>query len=284
MARKIIYASILGFVLLFSQSALGEQTSKRKWFSGVGSASGSDFAAMRTEALNSARKDALNKCGIVLRSLSLLKEESINQNSNDLYTQFTESSTRGLILEERNVVIGEPVRISPVSEKTNVVYRVDAKLEALVALQNISPDPDFKVEIKAEKDMYRENQPVILKIRTTKTGYLTLFHVQGDSLSVLFPNALSKENQIKANLTFVFPPSGSYDLELAVIPGQQKSNETFMAVVTKEDAPFPNIEELKVEKGALKTSRNLLTTYTNWLYKIPTDQRTSDILVLKVTK
>jgi hypothetical protein len=272
------------FFLLIITNIYSASESKPQWLKGTGSASGTDFEAMRLQALNSARRDALSKAGIVLRSLSLLKEESQNNNTSDFYTQFTESSTRGLILEERNLVIGDPIRISPPKDKINIVYKIEVQLETLIALQNTTPDPTFTVTLRANKETYRENEPVSLTIKTPKNGYLTLFHVQDDSLSVLFPNALSKTNSIFSNKSFVFPDNEAYSLELSVVNGHEYSMETFIAVITKNDISFPGFGEQKIEKGYIKTNQDLLTTYTNWLYKIPVDQRCSDIVVLKVKK
>ena len=100
---------------------------------------------------------------------------------------------------------------------------------------------------------------------TTKIGYLTIFNIYEDSLSVVFPNAIDKENNIEANRPFVFPPNKAYELQMTVPDGKKASSEMFIAVVTQENIPFPNLEKLEFTNNTLRLRMEQLNVYAKWL-------------------
>ncbi len=260
-----------------------------KWYRGKGAAIGSDFRRMRYEAVQQARADALRQAGITMKASTMRVQSEKTKSkgkgeSVDFFSQFAESASQGIILDERNVQIGDPKRVSPLSEQTNVVYQIDASLEALVAVPEGKRDMTFDVSLKSNKLVYEEDEPVLLTIESTHPGWLTIFNIRSDSLFVLLPNALTKGNRIAANTPFRFPPPNIYDFTLFPEPDEEESSEEFIAVVSRDSLPVVDVSRLSLRHGELELAPLTLMEYANWLFTVPLDRRTSSGLILRVAK
>jgi hypothetical protein len=219
------------------------------------------------KALNNARTDALSKAGITITaSDSRLLSESENSLT-DFYSKFSESSTKGIILEEIIVREGDAKKVE------GTTYKIEIEIDAKVAVQNGEPDPTFSVSLESSKQIVKEGEPFTLTITSTKSGYLTIFNIYQDSLSVVFPNSIDQVNTIVGNKPFVFPPHKAYDLEMALPKGKTASSEMFIAVVTTENIPFPNIEQIKFTNGAIGLRSEQLNVFAQWLYKVSLNNR-----------
>jgi len=271
---------VLLFSVLTTMSCLAQAPSFPQWVKGYGSAVGTDMAVTRTVAINRAEADALRQAGIELRATEFRRKTESGDEVTDFYSQFAESSTRGLILEERNVFVHRPVSIGDGLDE----YRIDVELEANIVVQNGEPDPGFHVQLESDRESYDENEPVHLMITSSRSGYLVLFHIANDSLALLLPNAVTRQNYIRADTTFIFPPNENYSLAMWVNPGRKASDETFVAVVTLENIPFAKPDRMMITGRQLDLRQDLRTSYAKWLHKIPADRRTSDWKVLQVTK
>jgi hypothetical protein len=128
----------------------------------------------------------------------------------------------------------------------------------------------------------KEGEPFALAVTSTKPGYLTIFNVYRDSLSVVYPNAVDRKNAIQANKSFVIPPHSAYELMLALPVGKTVSSEIFIAVVTDDDVPFPNLAELNFSDGAIRLRMAELNMYSRWLYDIPLQKRSAHQIPMTV--
>jgi len=285
---RILSFAVLLFVvqvLLHSTAVVFAQNdSSATWITGKGSAAGTDIDAMRTHAINHARAEALKQAGVVIRADDIQMKTESGKLLVDFYSQFAETQMRGLIVEERNVNVSDPIRTSPPSENSNVQYRIDATLEALIVIPPGEPEAGFEVTMHSDRTSYREDEPIKLTVASTRDGYVSIFNVYNDSLSVIFPNALDSKNTIKANMNLTIPTNDSYSLMMEPPHGKQRSAEEFIAVVTKENIPFHNIDEVSIAGDRLKMKESLLTVFAKWLYKIPLNERCSDSIVLEVAK
>lgn len=273
--RLFFCAALLQGTFLYSQTG-----SSPKWITGKGCAQGTDLDAVRAKALQAARADAMKKAGIVVKAEDVLIKSESNRTLTDFFTEFAEVHTRGLILDERNVV--EAKYFSGSEDAVEIGDSVT--LEALIGILPGDPDPGFEVSLETNREAYQEDEPVVLKVSSTRDGYLTLFSIENDSLTVLFPNSLSSSNLIKAQTPLTFPPPDLYSLRLKAIPGKTKSEITFVAIVSKGNVPFSPIDEAKFEGNHLKLKQAMLTRYANWLYKIPIDRRSSDVKEVQVVR
>ena len=271
--------AIISVVFLLSSLCAQE---KGQWVKGKASTFGTDFKTMQIEALKRARADALNQAGIVVSASSFRMQTETNKNLSDYYSQFTEASSRGIILQQRNIKISDPVRLSQRSEKDDIIFQTDAELEAYVVIPEGQVDPGFSVAVQSAKTTVRENDPVQLKITSSMDGYVTLLQVKNDTIQIAFPNGLSRNNKIEAKKSLIFPTD--YELYLTVDDGAQTSSEEFIIVVTKEDIPLLTINDAKIRGDELVLAKLTLTDLSQWLFKLPLDQRATAHTILTVVK
>jgi hypothetical protein len=235
-----------------------------------------DIEAIRMKALNNARVDALAKAGITVSAGDTRLVSESGKEFTDFYSKFAETSTKGIILEERIIREGDLKKVK------GTTYEIEIEIEAKIALQQGEPDPSFTVKLESSKQIVKEGEPFILTVTSTKAGYLTIFNVYQDSLSVVFPNAIDKGNKIDANRSFVFPPHKAYDLQMASPAGKTTSSEMFIAVVTTENIPFSNLDQLHFANGAITLRSEQLSMYAQWLYMISLNKRCADMIPITV--
>ncbi len=267
---KHLFLSLFVISFGFAQEA--------KWYPGTGSAMGTDIDVIRLKAFNNARADALSKAGITVSASDTRLVSESGKDFADFYSKFAESSTKGIILEERIVREGELKKVK------GTTYEIEIEIEAKVALQEGEPDRSFAVKLESSKQIVKEGEPFILTVTSTKAGYLTIFNVYQDSLSVVFPNAINKDNKIDGNKPFVFPPNEAYDLQMALPEGETTSSEMFIAVVTLENIFFPNLDQLSFTNGAIRLRMEQLNVYAKWLYSVSLNKRSADQLPITVQK
>jgi len=279
--RKIMFVRGCIFVFLILPSSFILFAQEPQWRNGKGSAEGTDTKQIRVDAINDARANAMKQAGIDIRANDVLVKTEANQQLTDFYSKFAETSTKGIILEERNLKVGEAKRVSENSD----VYKIEVELEALVAPQNGEPDAGFEVTISTKKEVYIEEEPVEFTITSSRKGFVTIFNIHGDSLAVIFPNALDEHNAIAAHIPLLFPVNKAYSLTLETLPAKQNSQEEFIAVVTKENIPFQKMTDTMIDtRGVLKIKEAQLISFANWLYKIPIQTRASAKQIVTVQK
>ncbi len=268
------------FFLMLSFSLYAQE--KGMWVKGKASVFGTDFGKMQIDAVKRARADGLNQAGIVVSASSYRVQTETNKAMNDYYSQFTEATSRGIIIKERNIKISDPVRVSKASAKDERIFQIDAELEALVIIPEGSTDPGFSVHVQTKRTSYRETEPIQLEITASKDGFVTIFHVKNDTIQIPFPNGLSKNNKIQAKKRFNFP--SDYELYLTVDGNEKSSNEEFIVVVTKEEFPVMEMGDVKIIGDELILPKLTLTELSRWLAEIPLNQRTMDHKILTVVK
>jgi hypothetical protein len=273
MHKKIFVVATIISVLVLVMYGFAQDA---QWRSGKGSAIGTDIEMIRLKALNAARADALAKAGITVSAGDTRLVSESENTVTDFYSKFSESTTKGIILEERIIHEGEPKKVK------GTTYEIEIEIEAKVAVQQGEPDPSFMVKLESSKQIVKEGEPFTLTVTATKSGYLTIFNIYHDSLSVVFPNTLDKENMIAANKPFVFPPHKVYELQMTLPEGKTTSSEMFIAVITQENIPFPNLEQIECTNGAIGLRMEQLNVYAKWLHTIPLQKRSADQIPMTV--
>jgi len=270
------------FVLSIIVSAQPKNQIQPRWVKATGVGFSKDVAKATEDALNKARANALKELGVTIKAGEYRQKTEDNESLIDFYTSFAESSTRGLILEEKIISKSKPEPIQ-LENSDEYLMRVQIDIEALVAPQVIDPDPTYKVELITDRIVYNEREPVQFRLFASKDGYLTIFNIKNDTLNVLFPNEMLKDNFIKGGDTLYIPPKKSrIRIRLVNNPGQTRTDEMFIAILTKEKIPFTEGNIVKNSKVPFKQAQ--LSAYAKWLYDISPDRRTSDMKVLSVVK
>ena len=265
------------FALLFLAAILVSQDNG-KWHTGKGSAVHSDANAAKENAIKRARADALAQAGINIQSGSFRLQAENGNELNDFFSQMTEASSRGIILKEEPPKVGKPELISD----KDYIFQVEAEIKAYVVIPKGEADPGFSVEMTANKKVLQEHENIKLSITSTKDGYLTILHVQKDTITVAFPNAVSKKNKITAKKKFVFPTE--YDISMELEKNDKRVVEEFIAIVSKEDLPLAEIGESVIVNNELVVPKRSLNELSQWLFKVPVNQRAIAHVIVEIVK
>jgi hypothetical protein len=116
------------------------------------------------------------------------------------------------------------------------------------AIHNIEPgEKNFKVELKGQETL-KAGEAIQFEIKSAKTGKLWFVQVDpNDKVSLLFPNKMSKDNNISANTWFKVPPA---DAPYRIYAENPNGQSTLAAVVTTGDTGLNDI--LASEKSMAK--------------------------------
>ncbi|NUN70808.1 MAG: DUF4384 domain-containing protein [Bacteroidetes bacterium] len=274
--------TVRAFLLTFLFVLTAAAQEKGSWVTGKATAYGTDIAKMQADAVKRARADALNQAGIVVSASSFRVQSESNTAMNDYYSQFTEATSRGIITQERNIAVSDPVRVTGSSKGTDKVFQVTAELEAYVVIPEGTTDPAYTVTVKTSRTSYRESEPVLLEITASKDSYITIVNVKNDSIQVPLPNVLLKENAAKAKKSFLFP--NGFELYLTVDEGEKSGTEEFIIIATREPVPVMQRENGAIIGGELVLPKLTMTELSQWLASIPLHQRCIAHTVLTVVK
>jgi hypothetical protein len=204
------------------------------WIETVGEAAGSEYdppKEVMERARNEARRKAVEEAvGSFVRSHALVV-------NNELAEEFTYARVRGRV-DKVQILSEERDKNDP------NLYRV--RLKALV--QPIYPQEGEGISIKLDvsKPTLQEGEEVTILYQTSVDCYIHIFSIGADnSVTLLFPNSLEKDNFIKGNTGRVFPPdSFPFKLRAQVLPGMkgQRSQEKVKLIATRH-------KEILLERG-----------------------------------
>ncbi len=267
--------TVLCVTLLFASSLFSQQ-----WFKGGATVVGSENESpsqLRQRALQQARVNVLQQAGIAIHSTQVRLQGDVGRLAVDMYGAFAQCDTRGIIVEERNLKITSAfIDVNGVQLPQIIVY-----VEALIELPLGETDNTFEVQVHTDKQSYVEGEDLQLTIRSSKSGYLSLFQIKNDSCFILYPHPLlpkTKDNRIMANVEVEIPPQSkpySYVLDLEGGDGE-RAIEFIIAIVTSDNVPC----------GGMNSKKEFITLleYNTWLAKIRVDQRCSASAQIQVVK
>ncbi|NQU04845.1 MAG: DUF4384 domain-containing protein [Calditrichaeota bacterium] len=231
----------------------------------------------RAEAIQGARKDALEAAGVELIGIttSHIREVSGSE-AYDMFARFTRSITRGRIVSEEILFDDQ--------EKLLEVWHYRIKLRAQVAMNIGEPDPTFRVDLKLNRQIYRDGEPMALTISATRDCYITIFNLYAnDSLSVILPNRYQLCNHIKGRDTLMVPPpDAAWELPVELAADCKEGSEAVMIVAVRDDISF-TARDASIRNGLISVS-DALTAINRWLVDIPADRRTEDIEYYVIVK
>lgn len=287
LGRAIIVA-ILHLLLFLSVS--GKAYGQGQWYTGVGEALmlevGYEEACVR--ARDKALKSALEKAsGTEVWSSNLLYKMESNDidGITDLFVSMIRTQTFGRIINQADtsceMIPGSPPRC-----------RYLGRFE--VVPDTGRPDSEFALSLKlnGQADVLNllNGDRIAISVGATKDCYLTLFNVySNDSLSVIFPNNLVKDNFLARGSILNIPPAKSgWSLTANLLPGRDHDQETIIAVVTKVRHPFRfaglGKEWADDSITKLHSMPDALGTINRWLMDIEIDQRATAMVMYRIHK
>ena len=250
---------IFFIVLLLCNQLLFSQ--KQKEVNGVvGSAYISDDVSpnqAKLQALNDAKINALKQAGIgeQVSSYQLLFS---SQQKND-YSQFFSSDVQ---TEIQGAVQSYTIKSERIYCKSEFEIVCEITIDASVIKYDNKADVTFDANIEGIKGVYNNDEKMTFSVKTTQTGYLTIFDITDKEAFVLYPNEYEKQMAINPEKIIKFPIANiDYTLHTDL---KEKETNRFIFVFTKTPIPF-----IKMDKNQITASENIFS----WIYAIMPDQR-----------
>jgi hypothetical protein len=182
--------------------------------------------AAQRGSLDAARRAAIEQAvGTFVRSSTVVRNFQL---ADDLI----HSIVRGVIVEER--ILSRGLTETTGSEGALHRTRIKARVKSIPAERR----GNFGVTVKLNRMVFADGDEAVIRITPTDDAYLYLFNVTHDEhITVLAPNRLEPETQLKAGAEYVFPSSTlirqRVRLRTWLLPGMRKSVEKIKVIVTR---------------------------------------------------
>lgn len=242
----------------------------------------------RTTALNQARADAVRQvAGVKIQSESFRVQTERISNKDSSILVFFASVNRdvacGRVVQEEILSEG-PATFPTIAGQTPQVY-YQVKIRAQVAMEQGAPDPAFRVHVKINNEIYRENDTMTIDLQATQNGFVYVFNILvNDSLLGLFPNRYFQDNFLPGNTSLHLMPEG-FIFQVSLVPGMLHAQEFIYVVATKECYNFA--PTWRDETQPLRTASTPGFTFLElprWLANIPPDKRTDRFVGYEVCR
>lgn len=214
----------------------------------------------KERALNEAKIDALKKAHIAehINASELLLSSQANNDFAQFFNSDIQSEIQGAVTTYS--IVSEDKKVN--SNINQIEYSVT--IDAEVVKYKTKSDFTFKAEVDSVLPVYKNGDKLIFSMKTTEDCFLTIFNITDHDASVMFPNIIEKEQQIRKELRYGFPLK-SVLLDYALETDKKDEMNRLIFVFTKTRISF------LAAKGneQLTDSEKIMT----WIYSIPPDQR-----------
>ncbi len=202
---------------------------------------GADTTRAQAEAiaLNEARRRALEKVGVLVRS------ETILYNSK-LVSDLVVASTRGLIVKERILkkrwdVAGGGTPVYRVTLEAHIKPLELKKRGSLRVLRLAVTEPGKRGSPKSP--VFHNGEEIQIRVRVNSRAYLNIFNVAQDGrITKLFPNRYVDMKPLPPGVEFVFPDDElrtiGLKLRVKTPEGLKRAVESVLVIATKEKVDF----------------------------------------------
>lgn len=225
----------------------------------------------KRQALEQALADAVRRvAGVRVQSAQLGVNEDRNARIRDSFLSVVQLDAAGRatdyrILDEKFTTVGSQLY-------------VELRALVTVAAERGAADPGFTVSVTLNDALFFDkgtslegNDEVIATVITSKTAWLTVFGVTGDSAQLLLPNAYMTDHRVTAGVAAEVPSRDWRDRGIhfrASLPATEKARrELIVVVATQAPVTFPPPGDADAA-GVFP-----LLAMQRWLVTIPLDQR-----------
>jgi hypothetical protein len=260
-----LFALVL-FLLTFNLSA--QKLVKVSGIKGVSYISGDvSVNQAKYSAINEAKINALKAAGIGenINSYQLLFS---SQEKNE-YAQFFSSDIQSEI--QGAVASYDIINQTTIQKNQNELY-YEVTIDATVIKYDTKPDITFDANIEGINGVYNNLDKLTFSVKTTQNCYLTIFNINDNEATLMYPNSLEKQKLLNSNEINKFPPQAEYELETNL---KDKEFNRLIFVFTKTAVPF-----IKMNKEQVTTNEAIF----NWIYSIMPDQRKVEYRSLVIQK
>ena len=150
------------------------------------------------------------------------------------------------------------------------------------------PDPNFTIDCKLNKQIFKNGGELIVNVNSSIDGYLYIFNMMADNnAALMFPNKYMSDNYISSHLTYEIPPIELNDyvsFSVGKMPGDEMTMEHIYILCTKKNFLAPiNIPKIGTEIELFNMNGNGFLELQEWLSEIPLDERVESIITYYVS-
>jgi len=187
----------------------------------------------------------------------------------DKYSQIINSVSAGSILEKM-----------PISQKlVDGSFDIEVKIKVKVGQQKGKADPKFKLKSSLDREYYKHGEEMTISVTPSMDCYLNILNFSSnDSVYILFPNTLLKNNFIRSGETFLLPSEENRErgirFRVGLLPGKDEDLEMIKILATKENIPFTALSSI----STIGTYESTATDIIGWIMDIPREKMTESTL------
>jgi len=187
----------------------------------------------------------------------------------DKYSQIINSVSAGSILEKM-----------PISQKlVDGSFDIEVKIKVKVGQQKGKADPKFKLKSSLDREYYKHGEEMTISVTPSMDCYLNILNFSSnDSVYILFPNTLLKNNFIRSGETFLLPSEENRErgirFRVGLLPGKEEDLEMIKILATKENIPFTALSSI----STIGTYESTATDIIGWIMDIPREKMTESTL------
>mgnify|MGYP006423275947 FL=1 len=187
----------------------------------------------------------------------------------DKYSQIINSVSAGSILEKM-----------PISQKlVDGSFDIEVKIKVKVGQQKGKADPKFKLKSSLDREYYKHGEEMTISVTPSMDCYLNILNFSSnDSVYILFPNTLLKNNFIRSGQTFLLPSEENRErgirFRVGLLPGKEEDLEMIKILATKENIPFTALSSI----STIGTYESTATDIIGWIMDIPREKMTESTL------
>ncbi|MGD0037105.1 MAG: DUF4384 domain-containing protein [Bacteroidota bacterium] len=276
-----IFLQLLCLSIVLTHPAISQEG---KWTITTGRYIGTDVTPDegKKHALDIARAEAIKQVvGVkvseeLFRNVGELMNGKETEEYFDTFSKLSRSTAVGRILKEQ-------VQYITTIENELPVYKVT--LRALVAEEEGTPDPTFKVELSLRNPLLfdrgdvSKNDGLQFKIIATQHCYLYVFNLlSNDTVQLILPNKLVRNNlfDIEKKVQDYERDIRQMEMRFTVgLPkGSGRAKEALYVIALKDNIKF-NSEHFSQEgNNTIPTYKSAIIDIMNWLVQIPAERRT----------
>lgn len=280
------------FYLLILMGSLSLGAREGKWVMGTGKVylvGNITVEDARYLARQRARSNAINHAlGVMIRAENYRVQFEVSRNSGDIvestdaFSEFIRESRAGRIQEEGRWEEKDTLLIV---DNETITQRI-ARNRFYVVKETEPADPNFQLEVKLPKTEFRVGEPVSFQVTATQDCYLTVFNISpNDSVYVIFPNPLEKDNRLRSNHSRLIPnPMMGYSFRADLPPDKTVGVESFVAIATKDSIVFQPDQQSLVTGAYVEPISSGMNTFWKWISGIEGAKRCESAVVYKISE
>jgi hypothetical protein len=236
----------------------------------------------RKNAIANARREAVEKVvGVDILSETMV----INYNvSGDVIRTIPHGKVIG------QEIIREEIELIPSKNKGEAPYLAyKVKMRARVVKEKGKTDVFFRLEAELNRTVFREGDPMEVRVTPSKDCYLSIFNLLEDETAIiLFPNRFRQNNFVKANVTFTFPDDTDrkkgISLEAFLGAGKEKADEIIHILALKEPLHFNTARFQEGIYGVYDGRSAMVSDLVKDIVGIPLSDRAEKFIQYRITQ